>query len=224
MTVITTRARTALLMLALAVLLVPGAAAPAFADGPPVSSVAASYRNGTVTFRGQAQTGVAAVAVLLYSPSGSLLRMTAAEAADDGAFTGTFAVKLTAAGAYTVRASNYDGGPFTAATFKVAASGGSGSGGSAGSGEPATADDQTEPETDLIDDEADPEATATTEPDPATPTPQNDPGVASPADEPAGAGAGSAVLWIWLGGAVLIAVAGSGIAFFRASRVRLPKV
>ena len=209
--------------LAASLLLTLGLAVPALAVGPPVTSVAASYRNSTVTFSGQARSDVAAVAVLLYNPPGTLLRMGTAEVADDGSFSGTFPATLTTAGTYTVRASDYEGGSFASATFTVAASGGGGSGSNSGSsGESDAADeDWYLEETEATDSPEPAEETSTAEPGPATATPGREASPAAPSKEGVADGSGSLLPWIWLGGAVLVAGAGGGIAFFRASRGKL---
>lgn len=107
-------------------------AVPAIAAAGPVSSISVQRSGTIVLFSGVAADDVAAVAVLLYDPSGSLIRMGSVEVQPDGSFAGSYEVDLSKSGTYSVRASNYDGGPFTSASFVVPATGGSpgGSGGS----------------------------------------------------------------------------------------------
>ncbi|MCE5236421.1 MAG: LPXTG cell wall anchor domain-containing protein [Clostridiaceae bacterium] len=90
--------------------------ATAATEEKPITALRAFYANGRVSYSGTAAQGVYAAAVLLFAPDGSLVMMDTCEIKPDGTFTGGISVKL-AAGTYTVKASDYEGGEFSVAAF-----------------------------------------------------------------------------------------------------------
>lgn len=94
--------------------------AVAGAAGEPITALHASYASGRVSYSGTALPEVSAAAVLLFAPDGSLIMMDTCEVKPDGTFAGGINVTL-AAGTYTVKASDYEGGEFVSATFVRAA-------------------------------------------------------------------------------------------------------
>ena len=110
-------------LLALALTLLILCAAPLSALAAVTSgTITASYGGGTVTFSGEVTTDVRAVAVVLFNPSGDQVAMTTCGVTLEGLFSGEVDVSLSGYGVYSVKAADYDGGPFFAeTTFNYAA-------------------------------------------------------------------------------------------------------
>lgn len=85
----------------------------AIAESRSVTELNVSCVNGQISYSGTVVSGVKAAAVLLFGPDGSLLMMDTCAVTSDGAFSGTMSANLTHTGAYTVKASDYEGGAFT---------------------------------------------------------------------------------------------------------------
>ncbi len=91
--------------------------ASALAENTPVSAFSASYISGKVSYDGSATAGVKAAAVLLIAPDNSLVMIDTCEVKNDGSFSGVMNVSLTSTGTYIIKASDYEGGAFTEASF-----------------------------------------------------------------------------------------------------------
>ncbi|NLT15976.1 MAG: beta-xylosidase, partial [Clostridiales bacterium] len=85
-------------------------------------SITASYSGSTVTFSGSVSSDEKAVAVLLLDLGGSQIAMNTCAVTNEGTFSGSMSIRFTRYGTYTVKAADYDGGPFFAeADFTVTA-------------------------------------------------------------------------------------------------------
>lgn len=104
---------------------------PAAAVGSNISSVEASYSAGTVSVSGTTESGVLAVAVLIYSGD-TLLRLETTGVIDE-TFATAIAITLPA-GTYTVKAADYEGGLLAETVFTVALPPSGGVGGSSAPG------------------------------------------------------------------------------------------
>jgi hypothetical protein len=91
----------------------------AFADSRSVTALNVSCVKGQVSYSGTVASGVKAAAVLLFDPNGSLMMMDTCGVTSGGAFSGTMSANLTLAGAYSIKASDYEGGVFTEKTFSL---------------------------------------------------------------------------------------------------------
>ncbi len=91
----------------------------ALAVNPSITALNVSCVSGQVSYSGTVAAGVKAAAVLLFDPDGSLIMMDTCEVNSSGAFSGEMSISLTSAGAYTVKASDYEGGVFTEKTFRL---------------------------------------------------------------------------------------------------------
>lgn len=87
------------------------------AESAPISTFSASYASEKVSYSGTATSGVKAAALLLIAPDSSLVMMDTCEVKSDGSFSGVMNVSLTNTGTYIIKASDYEGGAFTEASF-----------------------------------------------------------------------------------------------------------
>lgn len=106
---------------------------PVFAivDGT-ITSLSASYSSGRVTVNGTTSENVLAVAVMLYDTDGTTLLRMETFGVSDQSFSAQISISLPS-GTYTVKAADYNGGPYTTASFTRTSSSGSGGGGGSGS-------------------------------------------------------------------------------------------
>lgn len=98
-----------------------------------ILTVQASYSSGVVTVNGTTSPGTLAVALGIYDDA-TLLRLETT-GVSEGTFTANITISLSD-GTYTLRAADYEGGPFLTTTFAaINPSSGGGSGGGGGGGE-----------------------------------------------------------------------------------------
>lgn len=108
-----------IILIAVVVLVLSVYPASAFAESRSVTALSVSCVKGQVSYSGTVASGVKAAAVLLFDPDGSLMMMDTCGVTSGGAFSGTMSANLTLTGAYTVKASDYEGGAFTEKTFSL---------------------------------------------------------------------------------------------------------
>lgn len=96
-------------------------AMPSLAVGNSVLSLQASWADGVLATSGTVTPDVLAVAVEVYSNAGTVLRLESYSVTEAQTFSGAMDFVPPASGTYTVKAANYEGGPFQTATFTYTA-------------------------------------------------------------------------------------------------------
>lgn len=98
---------------------------PLSAVGPSVLTLSASYSSGKVNVSGTTSENVLAVAILLYDTDGTTLLRMETFGVNDQSFAAQISISLSS-GTYTVKAADYNGGPYATASFTRTSSSGSG--------------------------------------------------------------------------------------------------
>lgn len=108
-----------IMLTAVVVLVLSVCPVSAFAVNQSVTALNVSCEKGQISYSGTVASGVKAAAVLLFDSDGNLMMMDTCGVTSGGAFSGIMSANLTRAGAYTVKASDYEGGVFTEKTFTL---------------------------------------------------------------------------------------------------------
>ena len=87
------------------------------ATSNPVKTLKVEFKDNQLTYYGEVNDGVYAVAILVYDPEGKQILLDTSEVDKDNKFNDSINLTLTKNGTHTVKASNYEGGEFIEDTF-----------------------------------------------------------------------------------------------------------